>query len=175
MKTKIDLCSQALLKIGENAISSFNEQTTAAEIAKGLYDITVDSLLCSHVWRFATKTFALSKTTDGDFIIPAEALRIISCSAPRFKIAGNRISSNADEIEISAVARVPEGEFPSHFSRVLVTKLAMEFSIPLTGNQNTYAMMNAVLDADLRQAKFIDSSMDSGSAIGVFPLVSARF
>lgn len=174
MQTKIDLCSQALLKIGENAITSFTGNTPAAKVAKGLYDLTIDSLLSMHPWRFATKKWNLVKNSDDDFIIPADCLRIISVNARRFEIVGNRIFSPNKNIEIKGIVRVDAAKFPAAFSRAAVTKLAMEFSIPLTGNQNTYALMNAVYENELRDARFIDSSSDQGNPINDFSLVTAR-
>jgi len=174
MQTKIDLCNEALLKIGEKTIDSFNDDDAAAQIAGKLYDVVIDNLLCLHAWRFAIKKFELAKTEDGDFVRPSEALRIISCDNPRHDAVGDRIKSDADKIEITAVARVGAESFPAYFSAAAITKLAMEFSIPLTGNQNTFAILNALFEAELRAAKFIDSSFGANQAIADFPLITVR-
>ena len=175
MQTKIDLCSQALLKIGEPAITSFNADTAASQIASGLYDITIDALLSRHGWRFACKKYKLNKTAGGDFLIPGDVLRIVGSDAAKYEIIGNKIAAAPREIEISAVARVNAESFPAYFTILAITKLAMEFSLPLTGNQNTYAMLSALFESELRSAKFIDSAAEPNKSIEKFSLLSARF
>ena len=59
--TAIDICSRALVKLGACAISSFDEDTTEAHVAKQLYEITLDSLLAVYPWRFALKQLKLGR------------------------------------------------------------------------------------------------------------------
>ena len=175
MQTKIDLCSQALLKIGEKAIAGFEDGSAAAEIARKSYDAVIDGMLCLHPWRFAMKKYALTKTDDGGFPIPADALRVVSCGAARHEIMGNRIFADVPEIEITAVAKCGPESFPPYFSAAATTRLALEFCIPLTGNQNAFAILNALFDNELRIAKFVDSSFGANTSIGGFALIDTRF
>ena len=48
MLTKIDLCSMALLKLGEKSIQSLLDDTPAAQLSRTLFDPVVDTLLSSH-------------------------------------------------------------------------------------------------------------------------------
>ena len=57
MLTKIDLCSMALLKLGEAPIQSLTDDTAAARLSRTLFDPVIDALLASHVWRFACRTY----------------------------------------------------------------------------------------------------------------------
>lgn len=175
MQTKIDLCSEALLKIGENAITSFNDDSAAAQISGKLYDIIADNLLCLHTWRFALKKYTLTKLVNGDFLIPTDILRVIACDCSRYEVMQNKIICDTDKIEITGIARVNTEDFPSYFVAPLVTKLAMEFCIPLTGNQNSFAILNALFENEIRTAKFIDSASSPNQTIGNFSLISARF
>jgi hypothetical protein len=175
MLTKIDLCSQALLKIGENAIASFNDDCAAAKIAKSLYDTVIDALISGYNWRFATKKYQLRRTESGGFPIPSEILRVIACSARDYEIAGNVINAKADAIEITASARVGAESFPPYFAAAAATRLAMEFCVPLTGNQNMFALLNALYESELRTARFIDSTTATPPAVENFPLITARF
>jgi hypothetical protein len=165
----------ALLKIGEKPIQSFNEEVAAAQLARTLFDPTVDALLARHPWRFASQMFELTKTADGDFLLPAETLRVLSCSASKYEINGNRIRAAADRISLSAVVRINAESYPAFFVSCLATRLAMEFCMPLTDNQNTFNILAALLDSELRTAKFIDSTMASSSDIQNFSLISARY
>ncbi len=172
MLTRIDLCSMALLKIGEQSIQSFNDNSAGAGLARTLFDPVMDSLIAQHPWRFAQKKYSLPKTIDGDFIIPVDVLRIINCDA---EIIGNRIKSAKEIMDITAVARVPVEEYPAYFTALAATKLAMEFCIPLLGDQNIFRMLAALYDTELRTARFIDSTMAADNNITDFSLLSARF
>ena len=175
MLTKIDLCSMALLKIGEKPIQSFTEDTAAAALARTLFDTVSDSLLSVHPWRFAMKKFNLTKTTDGDFLIPTEVLRVLNCDATRYDIRGNRLMAAADAISVDTIARVGVESYPSYFVTAAATRLAMEFCMPLTDNQNTFNTLAALYESELRAAKFVDSTMASTNDIANFSLISARF
>jgi hypothetical protein len=175
MQTKIDLCSQALLKIGEQPITNFSDENVSSRIAAGLYDLTIDALLCRHTWDFATKKYIVAPESDNYFIIPSDVLRIISCSSKDYEIIGNKIKCNSDNLEITAISRIDAEYFPAYFSSLAITKLAMEFCIPLTGNQNTFAILNALFENELNSAKFIDSFSTQNTAIKEFSLLSARF
>ena len=50
----IELCSSALVKLGADGISSFEDGTAEARVAARLYPITRDGMLSAHPWTFAT-------------------------------------------------------------------------------------------------------------------------
>lgn len=172
MLTKIDLCSMALLKLGEKSIQSLLDDTPAAQLSRTLFDPVIDALLASHPWRFACKTFDLTKNADGDFLIPAECLRILKCNG---EIIGNKIVASADKISILALVRVTVENFPSYFVSLAATKLAMEFCIPLIGEQTVFRMLAALYETEMQSAKFIDSTTSVNQDIENFSLINARF
>lgn len=172
MFTKIDLCSVALLKLGESSIQSLNESSASAAMARTLFDPVMDALIASHPWRFAQKKFDLIKTTDGDFLIPSDVLRILNCSGQVF---GNKIVSDQDTISITALVRKSVEEYPSYFFSLAATKLAMEFCIPLSGDQNVFRMLVSLYESELRSAKFIDSTISKNDSISNFSLINSRF
>ncbi len=175
MLTKIDLCSIALLKLGEHPIQSFTEDSVAAGLARTLYSTIIDSLLSSHPWKFAQKQYVLTKTNENNFLIPSEVLRIINCGSIEYEIIGNRIFAETNSLKMTAIVQTGEEFFPSYFSQLAASKLAMEFCIPLTGDQNTFRTFAALVEAETSAAKLIDSSTASGNAIGNFSLISARY
>ncbi len=172
MFTKIDLCSMALLKLGEKPIQSWREDSASAQLARTLFDPTVDTLLSMFPWRFATKTLVLNKTQDGDFVIPSEVLRILKCNG---QIIGNRIKAAENTITILAVVKTEPEMFPGYFATLVATKLAMEFCIPLIGDANVFKMMTALYESEYQSAKFIDSTTSKQSNIGSFSLIDSRF
>jgi hypothetical protein len=162
----------ALLKLGEAPISSFHENSAAAKLAQTLFEPAMDSLIASHPWRFAQKKYSLSKTSDNDFLIPAEVLRILNFDG---EIIGDRIKSPGNTINVSAIIRAPVESYPSYFISLAATKLALEFCIPLSGDQNIFRMLAALCESESRAARFIDSTMSANNDIAEFSLISARY
>lgn len=172
MLTKLDLCSMALLKLGEKPLVSLNGDTASAQLARTLYDTTIDALLSGHPWRFATQTLSIEKNQDNEFVIPEDVLRILRCSG---RIYGNQIFANTDNVQMIAVMRVGAEKFPSYFVALAATKLAMEFCVPLTGNQQVLRTLISLYESEFQNAKFIDSTTDINSGIENFSLINARF
>lgn len=172
MLTKIDICSMALLKIGEQPIQSLMDDTASATLCRTLFDTITDALLAAHPWRFACREYELTRNTDGNFLIPSDVLRVLRAPGD---IIGNRINSNTDNVSVLAIVRVTPDSLPSFFVSTLVTKLAMEFCIPLTGDQTVFRMLAALYESELQSARFIDSTTSAGRGIDNFSLINARF
>ena len=100
MLTKPDLCSMALLKLGEQPIQSFQDDTASAKLARTLFDSVIDTLLLQHPWHFATTEIRLIKNSNNEFLIPANVLRVLKTDG---RILGNSIQSDQDSILINAI------------------------------------------------------------------------
>ena len=172
MLSKIDLCSMALLKLGEAPIQSFSDDSASSKLARTLYDSVAQSLLSIHPWRFAIQEISLTKNTNDDFLIPSNVLRVLKTNG---RIIGNRIISNASDITITALVQTSPDAFPGYFASLLATRLAMEFCIPLTGNQTVFRMLTALYETELQTAKFIDSTTSVPDALQDFSLINSRF
>lgn len=172
MLTKIDLCSMALLKLGENPIQSLSDNTVTARLGRTLIDFVIDTLLTMHPWRFACHEYTIIKDENGDLNIPSDVLRIIKTDA---RLIENKIISDSDYVKIVAIRRVTPDSFPSYFASLVSTKLAMEFCIPLTSDQSVFRTLIALYESELQTAKFIDSTTSINSAIESFSLLDSRF
>lgn len=172
MLTKIDSCSMALLKLGENPIQSLSDDTVAAKLGRTLIDFVIDTLLAMHPWKFACREYTILKDENGNLNIPSDVLRVIKTDA---RIIENKIISDSDSVKIIAIRRMLPDSFPSYFSSVVSTKLAMEFCIPLTSDQSVFRTLVALYESELQTAKFIDSTTSINSAIENFSLLDSRF
>ena len=172
MLTKVDLCSMALLKLGERPIQSLTDDSAASQLARTLFEPVMDALIASHPWHFATRVYDLTETTDDNFVIPADVLRIIKTPG---KISGGRIIAPDDKISITALVRVAPEVYPAYFVSLAATKLAMEFCVPLTGDQSVFRMLAALYETEFGTAKFIDSTTTTCANLDSFSLINARF
>lgn len=172
MLTKIDLCSMALLKIGETPIQSLTDDSAPAKLARTLFDPVMDSIIAAHPWRFATQKLELIKNTDGDFLIPANVLRILKNPG---RIIGNKIIADGDSISVVALVKTGPELYPGYFVSLAATRLAMEFCIPLMGDQTVFRMLVAMYESELQTAKFIDSTTSISDGFENFSLLNTRF
>ena len=185
--TKIDLCSRALVKLGAQTISSFEEATAEAKICAQLYEPTLESLLASYPWRFAlTKTqlprLVSSPTADYQYAyqLPNDCIRVLSAGngdssqGLQYKIIGNTLHTNATKVIISYIARPDEASFPAFFSNALIARLGAELCLPLTESTTRTDYMYQRAEEEFKTAKLTDSQQDVPACFQDFSLIEVR-
>jgi hypothetical protein len=165
--TAIDLASNALLLIGEETISSFTDDSTAALVAANLYQPTFESLLTVHPWRFASSKATLSRLVatpinqwDYAYTLPADFLvaQHVDADNSNYQIYGSKLYSNQDSIVLDYTFKPDESLLPAYFVEVLEYKLASVFAIPITESATKGDYYVALAERMLTKAKNIDSS-----------------
>lgn len=185
--SSIALCSRALLKLGANTITSFDEGTAEAEIAGLLYPSTRDAMISLHPWSFATGQRvlpAITGTPVADFAkafqLPADFLRALSVGklgrgrGIEYRIFEDRLHANTDEVVLSYIFRPDEKAFPPFFDQILIARLAAEFCIPLTESTTRSEALLRIAEDELRRAKGVDAQQDTPGRIEDFTFIEAR-
>ena len=185
--SSIALCSRALIKIGANPISAFDEGTAEADVAANLYPSVRDALLSIHPWTFATGQMALPQLVAepvADFIyafqLPPDFLRALSVGdggrgrGVTYRIAEQRIHANAATVTLTYVFRPGEATFPPFFDQALIARLAAEFTIPITESTSRSEALFRLAEKEIRNARMIDSQQETPAAIEDFTLVGVR-
>ena len=183
----IELCSSALIKLGADGISSFEDGTAEARVAARLYPLVRDAMLSAHPWSFATKKIELARlaappVTDfaHAYQLPNDFLKALSAGddarsrGSTYQIVNRQLHSDADSIVLSYVFRPSEGDFPAYFAPALVTRLAAEFCLPLTENTSRADRFTRLAEDELRLAKLVDSQQDTPPKVEDFTLLEAR-
>lgn len=153
--SKEDVASQALARLGEPAISSFDEDTDTAEKVAQLYEPTILHLLSSHDWSFATRRAVLVEDASGlpanewerAFLMPAlrtdrvgKPLAVFSSAQVRapqvfdFEIQDRWIFTNFTTIVIEYIQRVSEAVWPGYFQQLAIEAVATALALPVTEN-----------------------------------------
>lgn len=150
-----DIASQALARLGEPSISSFDEDTDAAEKVSQLYEPTVLAQLGRYPWRWARNRAQLS--IDGAvtpinewryaFLMPTLRLERVGAPigvfnstqlrAPQvfdWELEGKHIFTNFDTLVIEYIERKPESVWPGYFEEFIVEALAARLALPITEN-----------------------------------------
>ena len=162
MSSVVQICNMALAKVGsESFITSLSDDTKAARHLSIFYEPIRDSLIRSHLWRFARKQYQLAPLVtqplfDGGqyFQIPTDCIRVVIpdedyyYSYGRWSIEGDKILADTDVLNIVGLQRVEDPNlFDPIFAEALATRIAHELCIPLT---NSESLKNA-LKADARE------------------------
>jgi hypothetical protein len=183
----IALCSRALIRLGAQPITSFDDGTAESEIAGALFGVVRDALLSAYSWSFALGQANLSRLESAPladyqyaFQLPSDFLRAMSAGAGgrgrglNYRITRNVLHSNADVVTLTYIFRPDEEEFPPYFDSVLISKLSAEFCIPVTENTSRAETLTRMADLEFQRARQIDAQQDSPVAIEDFSLISAR-
>jgi hypothetical protein len=183
----IELCSSALIKLGADSISSFEDGTAEARVASRLYPLVRDAMLAAHPWSFATKQATLARLAAApvaDFAhayqLPVDFLRALSAGdAARgrglvYQIINRQLHTGAESVILSYVFRPSEGDLPAYFASALVTRLAAEFCLPLTEDTSRAERFTRLAEAELKLAKLVDSQQDTPPRVEDYTLIEAR-
>ena len=183
----INICSKALLILGANSISSFNDGTAEAEVAGNLYSLVRDSLLSSYTWSFAVAQRTLAKLENSPladyqnaFSLPSDFLRVISGGSGnrgrglQYCIQENRLHTNQEEVNLTYIFRPDESTFPAFFVEALISKLAAEMCLPLTESTSRAGHLADKSEKDINKARLIDSQQATPKRFEDFTLVEIR-
>lgn len=183
----ISLCSKALIKVGANGITSFDENTAEARVASQLYGMVRDGLLSSYPWRFATAQQELNQlvaepTADYKyaFALPLDLLRILCAGEGRrgsglaYRVCENILQTDSRRVILTYIFRPQEESFPPFFDELLVAKLAAEFCLPLTESAARSDLLNRQAESLLSRAKLIDAQQATTGGIDHFSLIGVR-
>lgn len=190
MTTDIKLCSDALVLLGENAISSFDDGSDA-ETMGNLYEMVVEDLLSSYRWRFASTEVALTRIEvptvtrwASAWQLPIDLLNIhkIHTGDPDypvpFDVYIDQLVCNEDGenlvVYCDMTLRVEEAMFRPYFKTALIYALAAAAAMPVTGKESVAGFYaNMALDK-LMKAKLIESQGRTTPNINTSRLVRAR-
>jgi hypothetical protein len=145
----LSICSDALLMLGANPISSFNEGTDAANISDRLYPDLKNQALLVYPWSFSFKKVKLSRlittpTTEyryeyqlpGDRLGPPRAAFTSASPGQRpskeYRIFQDKLLADYEEVWIDYQYAVQEFEMPVYFVQLLKYMMAWHLAYPIT-------------------------------------------
>lgn len=158
----VQICNMALAKVGsESFITSLNDDTKAARHLSIFYEPIRDSLIRSHLWRFARKQYQLASLVTEPlfnggyyFQMPTDCIRVVVpddeyfYSYGRWSVEGDKILADTNVLNIVGLQRVEDPNlFDPIFSEALATRIAHELCIPLTNSES----LKDALKADSRE------------------------
>lgn len=183
----LDLCNRALLKIGVDAIGSFDEGTAQSEVAVNLYPGILDGLLSAYPWSFATDQVRLAQLSQNDFQefefayqLPNNFLRALTLSigygagGTPYRIRQDQLCCDAQGVLLTYIFRPEIGVLPAFFVQPLVLFLAAEFCLPLTESATRAESLFKMAEKEERKARNIDAQQQTAVQMDLNSLIRVR-
>ncbi len=185
MSTDVEICSRALILLGDSPIASFTEGTKRATVAANLYPIAKRDMLRKHVWNCAIKRVELPPLVGAPagnewahwFAKPGDWLRLLdvgNCGHDDYAFEGNRILSNETSLLIRYVAEVTEGAWDASLTDVMTLRMAADMAYPITKSASLAELKGAEYRQALRIAKSIDGQENPPDEFGDSPFIAVR-
>lgn len=185
--TPVSICSNALLTLGDDPISSFNDGTDRSRLAANTWETARDYVLRSHPWNCASKRVILAPdATPPDFgfnyqfQLPSDWLRVISVGEegerPRYSVEGRKILFDENVLKLRYIWR---NQVPATWDAFLVHCMTLVmraiFSYPITQSGSIEQLVESTLAPLLRQARAVDGQEEPPDALDDDPLLRSRF
>jgi hypothetical protein len=200
MASKFDICSSALMELGEDTISSFTANTAPSKICGQLYPEYIKYLLSLHPWKFILKKVQLARLTTAPtnewtyaYQLPSDLLlmRALYNSSntsvlpqTNYEIFQDEVYTDETTVYIDYQYQPDESEFPSFFLEFAIAAMAAKLAMPITDDlkiEQSKVLRAFGPPSDnmnggvLGTAKKLDSLQNPSPAIMADDLMAARF
>ncbi|MDB4421829.1 hypothetical protein N9268_02510 [Akkermansiaceae bacterium] len=199
--TSLSICSDALLMLGANPISSFTEGTDEANICNSLYPDIKNKTLATYPWSFSFKKVQLSRlittpTTEYkyQYALPSDMIgtpRAIFTSNQagaypqrNYKLMGGKLLTDYEEVYVDYQYAVEEYEMPHYFVQNMKYQLTWHLAMPITDQVEKTDYWRTVAQGTpgengrggyMRQAMNIDGQGQPTNAFQDFSLIDVRY
>ncbi len=166
MPSKVDMCNNALQKIGVKAILDLLDDTEQARKCNIRFDSLLDSLLCIAPWTFAMARLQIAANSTAPAFeysyrhtLPSDCLQVLDdYNDYPYRVEGNYIFSDSSPIKLIYTKRITDmNRLSALFVEMFQDQLAMELAIPLAGS----ASLRQAMGEDLRVSKKLARSKDA--------------
>ena len=187
MASETEIANAALDKLGEPPLTSFDDESRGARLAKRTYADLRDALLREYPWNFAMHRAELAADEDGPewgytyrYPLPADFLRqieIYNPNAAEWRMEGGAILTDLGApLQLRYIRRITDvNAMDFDFREALSARLAMEWAQALTQDGSTVERMAALYEAKLRTARAADGHEEEPRALETTTFIDARW
>lgn len=173
----VEICSNALIQIGADPITSLTDSNDGARLANRLYTPMLDELLRSHNWNFATRRAALSRLSaepafgyDYQFQLPQDPYCLFVLTTDLLEdepweietyVSGSSsyrvLVTDQSAVNIVYIARITDTTlFDPLFTTALTDRLSFQFAYPLKASRELADLWWRKAEMSLQRAKSRD-------------------
>lgn len=186
--TPVSICSNALLMLGDNPISSFEDTSDRARLASNLWPTARDYVLRLHPWNCAVRRVVLNPDETAptfdwsyQFTLPGDFLRMLQAGALAdgrmpYRLESGKVLCNVSSLPVRYIWR---NENPATWDSSLVwamtTAMRAIFAYGITASTTLEQVIDAALRDVLKKARAVDAQEDEPDALDDSPLTDARY
>lgn len=160
----IDICNQALLRIGAAEIASLTEQAQEAMYCSRFYGLVRQASLRQFPWNFAAVVEELAQLAEdpGDweyaYQLPAGCLRVLGLvEAVPFEVRGRRVVTDSETCTLRYTSDIEDvNQWDPLFADAVAYRLAAELAMPITGKPALAQAMGQQADQAFARARQAD-------------------
>jgi hypothetical protein len=163
---EVGIGNMALTLIGEEPITSFDEDSKPARFVKQHYENVRDFVLRQHCWSCATRraTLALSAVAPewgfaNAYQLPTGYLRLveIECNKSEYAIEEDKLLSDGSPMRIVYIFRLTDvAKMDPLLQQAIAAMLAAELSIAIVQNRDLMRMLFQLYKDKVEEAKTVD-------------------
>lgn len=183
----VQICSNALLMLGDSTIASLEENSARATLCANLWDTVRDAVLRSHPWNCAMKRVALAPDAVApafdwaySFTLPADVLRVWTVgqddeTPPDWHIENGKLMLDDAIAYVRYIQQLTDASrYDSMLRRALTSGMAAALAYPVTKSQSQQEAMVKLHEMHLRQARTVDGQEGTGERTLDSPLIAVR-
>lgn len=188
MASAVDICNDALGRVGANPITSLDDNSTEAKECKKKFPTCRDLLLEEFDWRFATQRFALAAEVDEPvyefgyaYTLPSQVMRVLAVTdgggVPiEWQTEGRSVlTGTAGPLYLKAIVRADDpSTWPALFREALSYRLSAEVCVPLAGDKGLFQFLDAKAEMLAKRAQNRDGGQGRSRQTTVNEITSAR-
>ena len=173
--TSLDICNDALIRLGDRLISSLNDGTPTADLLKNRYDISRRKVLRSHPWKRLRKRATLAPLATKpefqwgyQFPLPSDCLRLWlvvdqrdGAAINEWELEGQNILSDESILYIKYIKDEENVDLlDDSLNEIISLQLAKELAFSRSGDGSLYDRIENEFRMKFAEARSIDSKED---------------
>jgi len=158
--TAVEICANALVRLGASPIQSFTEGTDIATSCNSIYNFKKDYMLAVYPWNFTKKFVQLSRLTASptaqwkyQYSLPADRTMsgliavftsesVGAIPIQNYTLIGNSLMCDQSELWVEYQADVAESLWAPYFTEMMVSVMMVELSFLVTDNASLRQELN---------------------------------
>lgn len=184
----IDVCSRALILIGADPITSFDDNSNESLVAVNMYEDIARSALVNSRWRFSTNQVVLNRLSeaptgryDAAYQLPSGWLMThavtVNDTPIEYQTYGSKLfcdESSTSTLILDYTYRADEQDWPSYFTIALQYELASAFAVGLARDQGLAQLMSNQAQVSMIRARSLDSQQQTTRKLRTSRFISNR-
>jgi len=187
-QSPVAVCSRALILVGAEPITSFDDGNNEALIASNMYEDVARSSLLNTRWRFATNQSVLNRLSeqptgrfDAAYQLPSDWLMThvvtVNDTPIEYQTYGNKLFCNetsSSELVLDFTFRANEQGWPSYFTIAVEYELASVFAVSLARDQSLAQLMTQQAATSMMKARNLDAQQQTTRKLSTNRFITNR-